>query len=497
MKKLIFSIICILLLSSCEKFLDVNPINKAYEDDLLTERSGFESALAGVYLGMSSSVLYGKELKFGFLESLGATYRSLGTTHFYYRASRHEYGYPNPKRNIEQIWGGSYQMINQLNISLKNVDAIKSDPYYNIVKGEALGLRALIHLQLLKLFGPVIVQEGLNASAIPYLDKIEFKGVKFSTAGEVIAKLQSDLAEARALLEKDPIRTTSRTANSNLYGYEKYNSLLDHRGARMNYYAVVALQAITAQWGGDAKAAAVFAEEIIGELESRDNSIHLTTTGELSQSTNKRTPNESLFALLDPELLNNNILANPLVENTASSSTSPLLFPDYNTLRNGLYNAPGHGSLNDKRLLDWFALSANSTSVQKLVKYHFSQGYQFNDPTYKLYFENKIIGIHQLYMIAAEEYAKSNPTKAMSYLNKVRAARGLVVNLSYDATRTEENIKDLIFNEVRKESVGEGTMFAEYKRLFKAIPRTTPIEPKLEIFKFPIPADESLYNPQN
>lgn len=100
-------------------------------------------------------------------------------------------------------------------------------------------------------------------------------------------------------------------------------------------------------------------------------------------------------------------------------------------------------------------------------------------------------------MIAAEEYAKSNPAKAMLYLNKVRAARGLTINLSFDASRTEGNIKNLIFEEVRKENISEGTMFAEYKRLFRAIPRSTPVAPSLAIFKLPIPADENLYNPQN
>lgn len=497
MKKIILSVITILLFASCEKFLDVNPVNKAYEDDLLTDRSGFESVLAGAYLGMTTKAMFGKEMKYGFLETLGATYNNLGTTHYYYRGSRHEYGYPNPVKSIEDIWGVSYQIINQLNTIMKNIDAIKADPFHDIVRGETIGTRAFLHFQLLKLFGPVISQEGLNATAIPYVDKTGYKGVKFSTAGQVIDKLNAELAEAKKLLEGDPIRTTTRNANLNQYGYEKYNSLIDHRGARMNYYAIVAMQSMVAQWAGDSKTAATYAEELIQELESRSNSIHLATSGELAQAIERRMPMESIFTLMNPELLNFNIEVNPLIENPSSSTTSPLLFPNYTLLLNGLYNAADHGSLNDVRLVNWFALSSNSSTVRKVVKYHFPQSYLYTDLNYRKYFESKLIGLHQIYMIAAEEYAKSNPAKAMLYLNKVRAARGLTINLSFDASRTEGNIKNLIFEEMRKENISEGTMFAEYKRLFRAIPRSTPVAPSLAIFKLPIPADENLYNPQN
>ena len=365
-----------------------------------------------------------------------------------------------------------------------------------MIKGEAIGLRAFSHFQLLKLFGPVISQEGLNAAAIPYVDKIDFKAVKFSTAEEAIAKLQAELLDARALLEDDPIRTTTRNVNLNQYAYEKYNSLVDHRGARMNYYTIIALQAMVAQWAGDSQAAATYAEEIISELEARDNSIHLATAGELSQALNVRLPMESIFSLVIPNIRIYNSEINPLVENTASSSTSPYLFPNYTLLYNGLYNATEHGSLNDTRLINWFALSINSSSTRKLIKYHFSENYEITNTDVAMLFESKLIGIHQMYMIAAEEYAKSNPAKAIAYLNKVRTARGINVPLVLGESRNEAHIKNLIFEEVRKESIGEGTMFAEYKRLFRAIPRATPIAPNIEIFKLPIPTDENLYNPQ-
>ncbi|MGE8378094.1 MAG: hypothetical protein ACN6PN_07080, partial [Sphingobacterium sp.] len=70
MKKLLIAIVMLGILSSCEKFLNVNPTDKAYEEDLLTDRSGFNAALAGVYETLNTDTLYGREMKYGFMESL-------------------------------------------------------------------------------------------------------------------------------------------------------------------------------------------------------------------------------------------------------------------------------------------------------------------------------------------------------------------------------------------------------------------------------------------
>ncbi|MVZ61777.1 RagB/SusD family nutrient uptake outer membrane protein [Sphingobacterium humi] len=497
MKKLVLSIITVLLLSGCEKFLNVNPVNKAYESELFNDRSGFESALAGIYAGLNTEPMYGKDLKYGFLETMVGSYNSLSSSHYYYRSFRHEFGYQNPILASNNIWYASYQIINQGNIMMSHVDNLPKNLDYKLIKGEILGIRAFVHLQLLKLFGPVISQEGGGALAIPYRNKIDFKATKFGTADEVIQLIQTDLAEARALLEEDPIRTQPRSINQNQYAYEKYNSLIDNRGVRMNYYTILALQALTAQWGGDMPKARAFAEELIQELEGRTNSIHLATPAELASDLNKRMPMESLFSLLNQNLLTYNQSVNAPVEDTRSSSTSPLLFVNYNYLLNNLYNVAGQGSLNDYRLVNWFSRSANSQTVWKLVKYHFNSTYLFTNPSFKVYFENKILGLHQIYMVAAEEYADSNPQKAIDYLNKVRNSRNISTNIIYDANKTSQVIKDLVFDEIRKENIGEGMLISEYKRLFKPIHRSTAVQPKVEIFKLPIPTDEQLYNPQN
>lgn len=484
-----------LILSGCEKFLDVTPQDKTYEKELLQHRSGFESTLAGVYVTLNSTSLYGKELKYGLLETLVGTYNAPNSAHYYYNAYRHEYNFNTPKTLISSIWRNLYQTINTCNILLDNVDNIKNDPYYDLVKAEALGLRAFAHFQLLKLFGPVIKEEGVSAAAIPYRDQVSYTVTKFHTAEEVKQKLMRDLNEAKALFAADPIRSNARTADLNIFAYEQYNSLIDRRGVRMNYYAVCALQSLLHQWYGEPDQAAQGAEELIVEL-NQSLSMRLILPSELSTAINRRTPIENIFALISQNLLTNVLGTHPRIEDTRTASTSPLLFPNYNWLNTSLYTSSAHGSSNDFRLLNWFGRISTTSTLWKIVKYHFDDNFTMTNTAQTTYFENKIISLHTIYMVAAEHYAETNPVKAIEYLNKVRNARDITSNLVYNASMTPEVIRTLVFDEMRKENIGEGYMFTEYKRLFKPIHRATNVAPAVEKFRLPVPEDELLYNPQ-
>ena len=48
-----------------------------------------------------------------------------------------------------------------------NREVITTPGYYEIMKGEALGLRAFLHFDLLRMFGPVFAMEP-QGKAIPY-----------------------------------------------------------------------------------------------------------------------------------------------------------------------------------------------------------------------------------------------------------------------------------------------------------------------------------------
>lgn len=500
LKNIIYIIAFSLIASGCKKFFNVMPKDKVYENELYKDRYGFETALSGVYNSLGGTSLYGRELKYGFLETLTGYYNAPASGHSYYNAFRFEYANTTVQGYINSIWNEMYSNINKLNIILTKIENIKSDPYYNLVKGETIGLRALLHFELLKLFGPTISKEGLNAKGIPYRDSLLFTATKFSTADEVIQKINKDITVAKDLLTNDPIRQSTRTANGNQFTYERYNSLLDRRGVRFNYYAVIALNALVKQWVGDVAGGGAEADGLITELKN-NGAITLATATSFSASTGSndiRTASENIFGLHSAFLRTNSLVLLPDI-NDARAVVSPLLYPNYTWLNTNLYAATGHGSTNDYRLVSWFQNNAR----WKLIKYAIPESFsstQVINPSNSNYlqvnsFEIKILSLHSMYLVAAEGYIKSNPQKAIDYLNIIRRTRGLSSDIVYNSSYTSEQIQDLLLLEFRKENIGYGTLFAEYKRLYRPIDRATLVQPSLTMFNFPIPANESLYNP--
>ena len=82
-----------------------------------------------------------------------------------------------------------YNIIANINNFLKYIDknrsVIKTGKYYELMKGEALGLRAFLHFDLLRLFGPVY-SENPTGKAIPYRVSFDLKATPVLPADQVI-----------------------------------------------------------------------------------------------------------------------------------------------------------------------------------------------------------------------------------------------------------------------------------------------------------------------
>ena len=76
--------------------------------------------------------------------------------------------------SLEQMWQGGYNIIanaNKVLQELENGRSVVTDDYeYNLIKGELLGIRAYVHFDLLRMFGPS-TWLGDNASklVVPYV----------------------------------------------------------------------------------------------------------------------------------------------------------------------------------------------------------------------------------------------------------------------------------------------------------------------------------------
>lgn len=90
---------------------------------------------------------------------------------------------------------------------MKNVEQhrdILVGEYYNLVKGEALALRALLHFDLFRLFGPVYAEDS-TAISIPYYKEFQFDVAPSYAAHDFMNMVIADLLEAERLLVNDPI----------------------------------------------------------------------------------------------------------------------------------------------------------------------------------------------------------------------------------------------------------------------------------------------------
>ena len=107
-----------------------------------------------------------------------------------------------------------------------------------MLTGEALAVRAYLHLDLVRLFQPPYLSEqGRTAKRIPYMETLDaLKFVPSSTTDEILDKVDADLAHAAEIMkDNDPISSN-----------KSYHTLMftTSRQYKLNYYAVKLLQEI-------------------------------------------------------------------------------------------------------------------------------------------------------------------------------------------------------------------------------------------------------------
>ena len=278
-KRIIYSVLLILtvLTSSCESWLDVDPRTKVKSDDLFETEAGFKDALIGAYTLMKAEALYGRELTYGFIDAVTGPYAAYNNK-VYNEVAQWKYLTSTPVRaQIDAMWSKMYNMLANVNNLLDNIDkrqSVFTGDNYNIIKGEALGLRAYIHFDLLRLFASAA---DLNKEAIPYVKNLQIEVPHVYTGKEVLALLNEDIKNALTCLEKDPIREGKLKDVSG-------DGFMNARQMRVNYFAVKALQARVAMWGDDLETAKAAAGEI---LEIADDIFPWVTTSDISVTEDK------------------------------------------------------------------------------------------------------------------------------------------------------------------------------------------------------------------
>ena len=427
-------------LVSCEDWLDVRPKSEILTDMHFEEESGFRDQLAGVYTAMTETSMYGRSLSFGLMSVLSQDY-DLKSESTYRYAAEYNYEETNTKNMIDNIWSSTYNCIANLNIMLKYIDNdpnIFTDNNYKMYKGEILGLRAFLHLEMLRIFSPS-PKANNNAMAVPYVTQYDKVVTKQKTVNETMNLIIADLLEAEKLLKE-----SDSFLNQDL----NYTVRWDRR-YYFNYYAVVGTLARAYMYKGDTANALTYANMIIEEGEDYNSDFSWTSNDTMEskyeQQVDRLFSGECLFYLNVKDF-------NDIVKYHFTSSASNNTFTPSETKAEQIYEkAMGYG--NDYRLHKNFQYDG---ADKYLWKYHQYENGACTDIV-------PVLRKSESYYIAAEILKESDPDRAIELLNLVREARNL--EFAPLSNLTAEQIQEEVGKEYRKEFLAEGQMFFYYKRL--------------------------------
>ena len=471
----IFRLICVgallpFMMLSCSNFLDITPEGQTKKDDLLSTPSGVEDALYGVYSQLRLEALYGQELSFSSLEVMAQyldCYGSDGVT----ALSNYRYDDSRVKDVFEAVWTQMYKNISNVNAVLQ-CEIVKGATDYpgTIYKGEALGLRAFMHFDLLRIFSEQITQNP-EAEGIPYATEFSLNTPSFQPAKKVYELILGDLLEAERLLTDEK-------------QYEGSTAFMTDRKIHFNLHAVRATLARVYLTMGDKDNALIYAQKVIDES-GRRLSEKTEVVGDLAGVLSN---NETIFGVYYAEFYS---LVSPKLQKTVSFSS---LDPRKDIM--DFYEA------------DVVGLDVRAAAYLTAVGADSRVGYRLSKLTDSYELENKeaerpvdkVLGINmirlpEMYYIAAECLLEKDYDEALRLFDEVLEHRGLYPLENWGEGRNQLNM-EAINSERYRELIGEGQTFFNMKRqnlTILGVDGETVVQPSKKVYVVPVPDIENDY----
>lgn len=463
MKKMKYIILSMFVLSlsmtSCDGFLDITPDGQVKRDPLLSTAEGIEDAMYGVYSQMRQQSLYGQEMYFSTLEILSQTMWCRGSTGVT-AMGKYEWEHSSVKAIFEGVWTAMYKNISNVNSILDAplVAEAKEFPY-TLYRGEALGMRAFMHFDLVRLFAKQYTVDA-GAEGIPYATEFSLKTPEFESLEKNYEHILADLHEAEELLADED-------------AYEGVGNYMLDRQIHFNLRAVQATLARVYLTMGNNEKAAYYALAVIDDgkftLKEKTEVIN-DLAGVLSKK-------ETLFGIYAPAFYTS---VNAKLQQMTSYYSLDLR-EDFMEL----YEKDASGS--DYRTMAYFSESgAGSGTKYRLSK--FTDIYELNNNASgrpaDLILGINLIRVPEMYYIAAEALLDTDYGKALELYNTVRRHRGL------EPLADKELTIEMLDDERYKEMIGEGQTYFNMKRRNLTIVSydgKTTYDPATGIYLVPIP----------
>lgn len=442
------SVLVCCCLMACNDWLSVKPKTEMEAEDLFSTEAGFKDALAGVYTAMTKASLYGREMTYGIVDVVAQQWSGIGSNHTYANALKYEYDATNTKPIIDTIWSGLYNAIANANSILNYIDQSPVTFTGNnkqIIKGEALALRAFLHFDLLRLFCKD-VKSTLAEEGIPYVDELTKQVTLSVSPVKVIERVIQDLTDAAGCLVNDPIFTGSEVSTSEDDGY------LVNRNYHLNYYAVMGLMARVYMYSGNTSEARRCAMTVIEAHENKkvfpwaDKDEVLNEKKEIRDRTFS---SEHLFALNIKKLtdyIEGYFMATSIPLLTRISPAS--LFVADNDYRSFFFETMNYVGDVPSKLWQMDGVSVDGQLL-----------YPKRD-------RMPMIRLSEMYYIVAE-CDKSTPAIALARLNEVLANRGYDASELLDPVfvNSADAVQAEILKEYQREFIAEGQLFFYHKRM--------------------------------
>ena len=436
MKKIaiILSFVCALTFVSCTGFLDVAPSNQADSSTCITSESDAQVMLNGLMRKMTSSSYYGQNfLLFGDARGGDFTIYTAGYT----GSNMYYFAHTQTSNTYSGIWSQVYNCLLQANNIIKNIEAMRdngnSSSTLDDILGQAYTARALMHFDLVRVYGqPYNMNKGAYGIAIVTEPVDAGAQLQRNTVEEVYTQIVADLNTAAPLLSK-----------KKTLGY-------------INYYANQAILGKVYMYMDNYSAAAQAFANVI------DSGVYsLYKPNEWVASWTKQNGAESIFELgIYPS------------EGDLGGSAYGILFRRKNHGNSSAYGCFSaseywHAIMSDSDVrwgvMDYdhmYGEEERSNWPVCCYKYSGSPSLAGDGKSTSTAVNVKVIRLSEVYLLAAEaNFQTGNKAKAAELLNDI-AKR----DPEYTAWTSSTVTADAIFNEYRRELLGEGKLFFEEMR---------------------------------
>lgn len=432
----IFTVVALLLLSSCDDFLTIEPRETISDELAIVDKTSLNTALRGAYRSLGDGGYYGGTyVLLGFVPSGNIEYQVFNNLQ--------DLNFLPEDGSFQSAWSGIYKTINVTNHIIAKAPEIAdinlTAEDRNRILGEAHFIRALAYFDLVRAFG------GVPIKLSPTLDIGDGANVTRSSVAETYAQVLNDLEVAEQLLPAtvNRIRANKHSAQALRARYHLYNQQWDQAVS----YASSVID-LPAQYKLTAPFSAWF-----------KNGVTQT--------------NESIFEIaFSPQ--NTNGLRTPM---SLLSRGGEYRFRPTEDVVDALKRDEVGG---DRLTLIDSTTQSNTTSYAGALYYRSPA----TDPSY-------ILRIAEQYLIRAEAKAQLNDLSgAMEDLNVVRKRAGLPATEAL----TKEELLDAILEERRFEFLWEAHRYFDLTRTGKLKEKIEALKPNLTITSkldvFPIPSNE-------